>query len=927
MVAAPVSVDEPPNNRSAFLALRRILEGSRQLLATHSLLVGTCAVLLFNLVWYGMYVSFPLIDEDGAANYSSLIEAARFSDLSIFTFPIKWLEGLGQPNVFEPLAFDPFSWLMVKSADPADAFRVSYALRATVCWLTTYLLAAKLFRGARGLAIVSAFISLDFTFTFANGGGSVTFAGIAQATQLAMLPGLLWLYLRVAGDRRWLTANDLIFALALVAFLLSYPLQSLFGLIVILVFGFSLVLTTSARRRGRPWLAWAKVLTFSAVVLLTPGIGAYWTWAAVGADSARLVFADELSSYSLNYEVPYFWHDVPLAQGLVVVLALAVLLLNRRWPSPLRTIVLALTLIVGGSQLAMVARTAGVLGGLLERLPRPFYVEFYLPVFYSITAAYILLRLRRPPLDPLRLDATPLKTPSRLGDRLRAAMTRLSWLVRAAAFTFFVWQVFNTVPARLNPARPWLISVLVVVLLGVLVVERGRFRPVHRHFRPVWAWYAPLTSIVALFAATWATWQVTPIKIHPLFAPDIICRMRTPWCQDPPGLTMGAAATPVTEYLAQALPLDGRFHGRADYFLTPGLALLTFPLDAGMPITQDEFQILNSWYLRSMAADSPDEPVNHFTYADRDDLIDALQARTNAALVPEDVLVEMLNWVYTYRPGRASAVTFIDWNRNTELDGMVRERTLNYRASGNGMLLRALPFQGIPVASSYEQSLDYLYYLLWTRYISEGFPNRHSINMTTLVDAQAARLALVGVRFVVAREVPYLPVPDLPRMWSWGNYAVHEVPNPNTNGYGVRRLDFAPDLTMELRAMRDPSFNPRETAVLSQSEMADLGDGRELSPLESSQIDFAGQQLHIVANSAGRSLMVVPFKYSHCWQPIWSGAAGGVHRVDTSLIGVVFDKTVDLTLRWTAGYGPLTSCLQQDVSLVPQARLAAQQLH
>src|SRR5919198_3365899 len=118
------------------------------------------------------------------------------------------------------------------------------------------------------------------------------------------------------------------------------------------------------------------------------------------------------------------------------------------------------------------------------------------------------------------------------------------------------------------------------------------------------------------------------------------------------------------------------------------------------------------------------------------------------------------------------------------------------------MLLRALPFQGVPVASSYEQALDYLYYLLWTRYVNEGGPRPHSFNFTTLGTLHPDRLALVGVRYVVARDVPLRAAPALPRAFAWNGYSVYEIAGPNVRGYAPTTVLKAATLTEELRILR-----------------------------------------------------------------------------------------------------------------------------
>jgi len=65
-----------------------------------------------NLLWYGSYLSFPLFGEDGAALYSSLVETVRPHDRGK-RHSDQVARGMGQPNIFETVTFDPFSWLML----------------------------------------------------------------------------------------------------------------------------------------------------------------------------------------------------------------------------------------------------------------------------------------------------------------------------------------------------------------------------------------------------------------------------------------------------------------------------------------------------------------------------------------------------------------------------------------------------------------------------------------------------------------------------------------------------------------------------------------------------------------------------------------------------------------------------------------------
>jgi hypothetical protein len=239
------------------------------------------------------------------------------------------------------------------------------------------------------------------------------------------------------------------------------------------------------------------------------------------------------------------------------------------------------------------------------------------------------------------------------------------------------------------------------------------------------------------------------------------------------------------------------------------------------------------------------------------------------------------------------------------------------------MLLRALPLQGVPVASSYEQSLDQLYYLLWTRYVNAGPTLRHSINFTTLYHLWPERLALIGVKYLVARDVPLRPALDLPIVFRSHGYSVHEIPHANIAGWGVTRVIGASTLTDELRLMREQGFDPRHTALVAATT-TDLLAPREWAPLAASSVRLDGQSLVFTARSAGeRTFAVLPFKFSHCWRDEWRGRPGRVVRVDTALLGVAFEAEADVRLTWTAGYGPLAQCLTRDAELTPQAKAAA----
>ncbi len=866
-------------------------------------------VLAFNLFWYGIFLSFPLFGEDGGAAYSSLVESLQFGGGKAPGFSIKWLEGLGQLNFLVPVLFDPFSWVMFLRLAPDDAVRLSYALRATGSWVTTYILVRELFRGAQGLAVTSGWLSVLLNFTLTHPGGMPTHSVMHVATHACMYPGLLWVYLRVVRQPGRLGWWDIALVLGLALFLPVYPIGSILGLVALFAFGVSVCL--SNRRVSRTGARWAlgKTVTASAVILFAPGVGLYHTWSGIAAVAARQVFAGELTSYSRAYLPPFLWYHVPLGIRVVVVLSLSLLLLARRWSIPLRAVVGAGVLTVGGAQIATALRASGIAADLFERLPRPFYLEFYVLVLYAVTAAYAAHRWRA--------LLSPVKS------------RRRRWLVG-----LFLWVAAVAIVLDVKVA-----AALAATFGGLWLGHRRGLLRWHRPLRLV-----PAAILVGLLSGALMTWTVWREGVHPLYAGELLCHRRTIWCRDPAGRSMGAGAGAITEFLRTRLRTGGEFRGRAEFLLTPAPRLASLPISAAAAFPLEDLQRFRDWYARAHAKDRAwfppwvfrsrvtpfrldGEPASWQAH----ELIEALSDLAKngdpvEGILPDDVLVELVEWARS-SPRATGPVRFAQpWKELAEVTIMVDERNRNFLESGNAMLLRSLPLQGVAMASSYEQALNYLYYLLWTRYVNQGSIAKRSINLTSLETVHPERLALVGVRYLIARNMPFTTPPTLPAVFSAHHYTVYEIPSANVTGYGVTRLIFAASLRGELREMRSEKFDPRTMVVVAEEERPGL-EGRPLGPVQAAALEIDGQTLIFRARTAGQhAVAVLPFRFSHCWQTAWTGPAGQIIRTDVALLGVAFFGEVEVRLRWSAGYGGAARCLRKDAELVTAAAAAAREI-
>jgi hypothetical protein len=113
-------------------------------------------------------------------------------------------------------------------------------------------------------------------------------------------------------------------------------------------------------------------------------------------------------------------------------------------------------------------------------------------------------------------------------------------------------------------------------------------------------------------------------------------------------------------------------------------------------------------------------------------------------------------------------------------------------------------------------------------------------------------------------------------------------------------------------------------SVVVGAEAEGVDGGEPWATLKASRLHKERQALVFEATSAGRrSIAVLPFRYSHCWRPEWTGAPGRLVRADVALVAVVFEEATRVRLSWAAGYGRDAACLRADGELRAQSLDAA----
>ena len=276
--------------------------------------------------------------------------------------------------------------------------------------------------------------------------------------------------------------------------------------------------------------------------------------------------------------------------------------------------------------------------------------------------------------------------------------------------------------------------------------------------------------------------------------------------------------------------------------------------------------------------------------------------------------------------GRAEYLSpYIPGHLNRELS--LWERQINFNHGGNGLVLVVADL------SSEFQLLQSTKKPTTTSITFSGRDiswrtsrSRFTPNWTSLYQFRPDRLELAGIRFVITRQENRQALGATPIAFEWANYVVAELVDANTRGYGVTQILSAPTIADELILMRQGDFNPRQAAVLSEADRLQLQKG-ELAAVAESEITTHRQIVHLKARSAGKaSLIVLPFRYSHCWTAHWQGPAGMLVRADEALLAVYFEDDADVSLDWRGGYGAYARCLAEDASLIAEARAAAKRL-
>ena len=230
---------------------------------------------------------------------------------------------------------------------------------------------------------------------------------------------------------------------------------------------------------------------------------------------------------------------------------------------------------------------------------------------------------------------------------------------------------------------------------------------------------------------------------------------------------------------------------------------------------------------------------------------------------------------------------------------------------GNDELSAGLWYYRIPTLFEYNAFISPAFHALIKRALQRP-PAPHQRNVTIFTHPDPRILRLLGVRYLIMKEdeeqVGEQRAIDGQPGQRW---RLSELSEPNLATYSPTSLEVRRSLGSTLDFVLDEAID------LSRSAVAQREVGGPLVALQSSSLEMTGGDLHIKAQSTGRSLVVVPLEFSHCIELRDRRAHSGAPkaeliRVDGLLTGVLFEHDLDAVLAFRTGPLRNPTCRWQD---------------
>jgi len=237
-----------------------------------------------------------------------------------------------------------------------------------------------------------------------------------------------------------------------------------------------------------------------------------------------------------------------------------------------------------------------------------------------------------------------------------------------------------------------------------------------------------------------------------------------------------------------------------------------------------------------------------------------------------------------------------------------------WKSIGNDLRSVGLWQYGIPTLFQYFTFITPPYYLLLTDFLAR--PQDQQIrSILVLTQVNETMMRLWGVRFVITdadRSVGIVRA-ELP-VGTDETLRLVELNGVNVGDYSPTEVRRVSDFHEGLAIMHDAGFDGRGIVVTDAALNAPFVSAAE------AKLTYEKDGFRLQATSPGRSLLVLPIQYSHCWTVSGSGDPG-LFRADLMQLGVTFSGNLDARL--TFRFGPLFAgmCRVEDLNDVRRLKV------
>lgn len=252
----------------------------------------------------------------------------------------------------------------------------------------------------------------------------------------------------------------------------------------------------------------------------------------------------------------------------------------------------------------------------------------------------------------------------------------------------------------------------------------------------------------------------------------------------------------------------------------------------------------------------------------------------------------------------------VDWGVFHSFDGGV------WHAVGNEHRVVGLWHFQIPTLFQYFTFITPPYYLLLTEFLARP-ADRQIRSILVLSRIDVPKLLLWGVRYVitdsdtaVGTEQARVALPNHAPL------RLIELPHPNLGDYSPTAVLTVPDYHTGLRALHASTFDGSQTVVTDASLPGPFVPAGNVSLI------YEKDGFHLTADSTGRSILVLPVQYSHCWTATGPGSPT-LFRADLMQLGIAFQGRLDAHLVFR--FGPIYAgeCRVADIADMERLNIRA----